>query len=83
MKKTEIKDLKLKNLNDLKNKTNQLRIDLTEIMIEKSLGKLKDAHKARAKRKEIAQVLTFVAQKKLESQLLNSEKSQEEREKQK
>lgn len=63
MKKTELKEIKSKNLTDLKNKTQQLRTELVQIMIEKSLGKLKDVHKFRSKRKEIAQILTFLTQK--------------------
>lgn len=66
MKRTELKVINTKNLKDLNNKTDQLRKELVEIMIEKSLGKLKNVHKSRSKRKEIAQILTFTTQKNYE-----------------
>ena len=75
MKKSEFKNIKAKSINDLKDKTHMLRIELVEIMVEKSLGKLKDVHKSRAKRKEIAQILTFLSQKKFESEKLKLHES--------
>lgn len=75
MKRTEIKDLKSKNLKDLVKKIQELKKELAEILIEKSLGKLKNVHKVHSKKKEIAQTLTFVTQKKFESLAVKTEKS--------
>lgn len=83
MKRTELKDLKSKNLKDLIPKIHELRKELAETLIEKSLGKLKNTNKIRTKRQEIAQALTFFAQKKFESQLLEANKLQDKLEKQK
>lgn len=82
MKRTEIKDLRAKDLKGLTAKVQELRVEMAAILIENSLGKLKDVHKVRAKRKEMAQVLTFAAQNRFESQL-KTEKLQLEKEKQK
>ena len=72
MKRTELKEIKTKNINDLKSKIEQLRKELAEISIEKSLGKLKDVHSSRTKRKGIAQILTIITQKEFEFKKVNT-----------
>lgn len=83
MKRTETKDLKSKSMTDLITKVHQLKKEQAEMLIEASLGKLKNVHKVRAKKKEIAQALTFLALKNFEQQSQKARKLEEIKEKQK
>lgn len=65
MKKKNLIELKNKSSQELKTMSNDLQKKLTEIRFELKLGKLKNVHEANLKRREHAQVLTFLKLKEL------------------
>lgn len=67
MKKTELKDQAKKSTQELLKNLGDLKKDLTNLFMEQSTGKLKDLHKIRNKKRSIAQVLTLLRLKSLES----------------
>lgn len=69
MKKSDIKDLKSKPIYDLVKKVQDQRKELADILLEKSVGKPKNVHETQLKRKEIAQILTILNQKKFEANI--------------
>ena len=81
MKKSELTDLKSKNLKDLVKKGEDLKKEIVELMLEKSQAKLKNVHKILSKRKEIAQVLTLINRKKYEINITKAGKPKESKEK--
>lgn len=67
MKKSELKDLSKKSAQEITKTVQDLRADLTNLLIEQSTGKLKDLHKIQIKKRSIAQMLTLLKIKLLES----------------
>lgn len=69
MKKKDLIDLKNKSQKDLETKVNELRKEVVTLALESKLEKVKNLHETRNKRKEIAQVLTFLELKNVEDQI--------------
>ncbi len=68
MKKKDLIDLKNKSQKDLAIKAKELRKSITELALELKLGKSKNVHETRHKRKEIAQVLTYLELKNIDEE---------------
>ncbi|HVZ12563.1 MAG TPA: 50S ribosomal protein L29 [Patescibacteria group bacterium] len=73
MKKTDIADLKMKTLDELKRTLLDMREELSKLSIEEKLGKAKNMNARRAKNKDIARVLTFMSLKEM-GQVFEEEK---------
>lgn len=78
MKNTELKDLAKKSAQELTKTVQELKKDLTNLLLEQSTGKLKDLHKIRIKKRSIAQVLTLLRLESLESgEIVKTDKNKE------
>ena len=73
MKKQNLNDLKNKTIKDLKIQANNLRKEIANLRVDLILGKLKNPHALKNKRKEIAQIQTLVSHKTL-AQIKKEEK---------
>lgn len=63
MKAQEVHELRTKSKGELKALLNKAKKELLSLKIDISLGKLKNVHAARVKRKDIAQILTVIREK--------------------
>ena len=78
MKKIEFKDLTKKSVPDLSKTVQELKKELTSLFLEQSTGKLKDLHKIRIKKRSIAQALTLLNLRLLESgKIIKTENNKE------
>jgi len=60
-----VKDLRKLQKDELVKKLNEERKSLTMLTYDKALGKLKDTSKVRGLRKEVAQILTIINERKI------------------
>ncbi|MBI2040010.1 50S ribosomal protein L29 [Candidatus Microgenomates bacterium] len=75
MKKNELNLLKGLSIKELVKKANDLRKEISSLIIDKNMKKLKDTKSVFKKRKDLARVLTVIRQKQLLEEL--ESKSQE------
>lgn len=66
MKKKELGEIKNKNKGQLQKMVSDLRKELSNMHIESSMGKIKNLHQIKNKKKDIARVLTVLSFKQLE-----------------
>lgn len=78
MKSTELKDLSKKSIQDLTKTVNEFKKELTNLLMEQSMGNLKDLHKIRIKKRSIAQVMTLLKLRLLESGKMNKSEDNKE-----
>lgn len=69
MKKNELNQVKGLSLNELREKAKSLRDEIANLILDKSIKKLKDLKMISKKRKDLAQVLTILRQKQLLTEL--------------
>lgn len=63
MKSKEIKELQNKSIEELNTLATDLRNNIGQLQIDKSLGKVKNVNEKRQKQKDLARVLTFLTPK--------------------
>lgn len=63
MKKKDLNEIKTKSVDILKNNALDLKAEIASLRIDAGLGKLKNLHQVRAKRKNLAQIKTIINQK--------------------
>lgn len=63
MKKQNLKDFKNKTVKELNIQVNNLNKELANLRVDLSLGKLKNAHVIKHKKKDIARLLTLMSYK--------------------
>lgn len=68
MKRKDFNELKVKTAKDLEIKVKGLRQDLTNLILEHRMGKIKNVHEIKAKKKDIAKILTIMKLKSFETQ---------------
>lgn len=66
MKRKDLSDLKLKTTKDLANKIKELRVGLTNLTLEHKMGKIKNVHEIKSKKRDIAKILTIMKLKSFE-----------------
>lgn len=69
MKKKEFVQVKSLDIKELKEKSKTIQKEITDLMIDKNMKKLKDLKTISKKKKELAQILTVVRQKEQLEQL--------------
>lgn len=69
MKRNDLNEVKKQDLKGLDSKLNDLRSELIDLTMQKTLGKLTNLGQVKSKRREIAQVLTVLRQKELLTKL--------------
>jgi len=68
MKKKDLIDIKNKSQKDLISRAKELQKSIIDSALEAKLGKTKNVHETRNKRKEMAQILTFLELKNIDAQ---------------
>jgi len=69
MKKTEKKDLRTKSVEELKKILKEKTDELNKVRLEKEAGKIRNTKLSTIKRKEIATILTIIAEKKFQEKI--------------
>ena len=69
MKKNEFAQIKILDVKELQEKTRAINKEITDLIIDKNMKKLKDLKMISKKRKDLAKVLTVIRQKELLSEL--------------
>lgn len=69
MKRNDLQNIKKLEINSLNEKINQLIKEIVNLIMDKSMNKLKDKKVIFRKRKDLAQVLTILRQKQLVEEL--------------
>lgn len=64
MKKSTIQEIAILSIDELKKRLKELRLDVAKLNVEMQAKRLKDVSILGKKRKNIAQILTFIHQKK-------------------
>lgn len=72
MKKTDLLDLKKLDIEVLRQKVSQERNELSNLIMDKKMSKLKDIKTVSKKRKTIAQLMTILRQKEIIKELENA-----------
>lgn len=73
MKKKDLNELKIKTNKDLVNKVHDLKRELTTSTLELKMGKIKNVHEVRSKKKDIATILTIMKLKSYEAVKVSEE----------
>lgn len=74
MKKNELTQIKGLDIKELREKSKLLKKEITDLVMDKNMKKLKDVKVISKKRKDLAKVLTVLKQKEILSQLESNKK---------
>ena len=69
MKKNDLLDIKALDEKSLRQKVKQTRVELSDLVLDKGMNKLKDVKTISKKRRDLARLLTILRQKELLSEL--------------
>ena len=69
MKKNDLLDIKALDEKSLRQKVKQARVELSDLVLDKGMNKLKDVKTISKKRRDLARLLTILRQKELLSEL--------------
>ena len=76
MKKNELAEVKKLEIKALLERVKKVRLEVAELVMDKNMNKLKDLKAIRKRRKDVAQILTVIAQKELLEQLQEVKKGE-------
>ncbi len=74
MKKKQFRELKTKNIDELAKKVEDLEKETTTARVELNMGKVKNVHVAKNKKRDIAQLKTIIRMKQLAQNKSNDSK---------